>query len=121
MPPPSPARAGEGNALYRPPDRLADLADDSAPEQQHAGDENGALDHRDPLSELREIVLHRDDDDRAHDGAIERAHAAQQRHQYDFARRRETDVGQRGVLHHDRLVAPASPASEAERTNATSF
>src|ERR1700733_4637703 len=67
----SPERPGGGvgraanRGSDRPPDRLADLAHDAAAEQQHAGDEDRALDHRDPFSELREIILHRDDDDRA--------------------------------------------------------
>ena len=80
--------AGHGglSTSDRPTNRLADLADDAAAEQQHAGDEDRALDHRHPFAELGEIVLHGDDDDRADHRPVERAHAAEQRHQHHLAR-----------------------------------
>src|ERR1051325_2772128 len=40
---------------------VRDLSDDAAAEQEHAGDEDDALDHGHPLVERVEIVLHRDD------------------------------------------------------------
>ena len=41
------ARSG-GRLLQRAPEKMGDFADDAAAERQHAGDENGTLDHRHP-------------------------------------------------------------------------
>src|ERR1043165_10242575 len=46
--------------------QVCDLADDAATEQEHAGDEDDALDHRHPLVQRVQVILHRDDDERTH-------------------------------------------------------
>src|ERR1700737_4501450 len=61
------------------------LADDAAAEGEHADHEDEAVDDGDPLSECRQIVLHGDDDEGADERAVERADAAEKRHQQHFA------------------------------------
>ena len=82
---------------------MRDLADDAAAERQHAGDEDHALDHRHPLAEPGQILLHRDDHEGADHRAEDRTEAPDQRHQHDFARHRPLHVGQRGVLRDEHL------------------
>src|SRR5262245_15225563 len=67
-------------------EEAAELADDAAPERQNADDKDDALHDGDPCTELREIVLHRQHDERPRDRAEYRAEAADQRHQHDLAR-----------------------------------
>src|SRR5215467_8003955 len=59
-----------------------ELADYTAPEEQHAGDEHRADDDRDPAADdLGEILLQRDDERRAHDRSREGAGAAEEGHE----------------------------------------
>src|SRR6202171_1792555 len=44
--------------LERPPEIVCDLADHAAAESQHADHEDHALDHRHPLPEAAQILLH---------------------------------------------------------------
>jgi len=62
-----------------------DLASDTAPEGQHAGDEDRALNHRHPLTEAGEILLHGDDGEGADHRSEDGAEAADQGHQHDLA------------------------------------
>src|SRR3984893_6905588 len=55
--------------LERPPEIMRNLADHAAAERQHAGDEDDALDHRHPLAETGQILLHGDDTEGAADRA----------------------------------------------------
>ena len=81
-----------------------ELADEAAPEGQHADDEDGADDHGDPRADpVGEEVLQADDRERAEHRAGERAHAAEQRHQHDLAGHAPMHVGQRRELEHQRL------------------
>src|SRR6185295_19150980 len=80
------------------------LADEAAPERDHADDEDRADDHRDPLADaVGEQVLQADDRERTDHRPGERAHAAEQRHQHDLAGDRPVRVGERGEAEHDRL------------------
>src|SRR5215218_2649412 len=79
------------------------LADDAAAEQEHAEHEDDALDDRDPGAQRREVILHRGDHERPDDRAEHGSHAANQRHEHDFARHAPMHVGERGELEHDRL------------------
>jgi hypothetical protein len=82
---------------------FAQLADDAAAEGQHADHEDHALHDGHPGAELRQVVLHGDDDRGADHRAEDRAHAAEQRHQHHLARHRPVHVGQRGELEDERL------------------
>jgi hypothetical protein len=68
----------------------SDLADDAAAEGQHADHEDRALNHRHPLPESSEIVLHGDDHEGADHRAEDGAEAADQRHQHHLARHRSS-------------------------------
>src|SRR5262245_4001206 len=59
------ARLGLSSMLQLHPQQMGDLADNAAAEQEHAGDEDRALDHRHPFADLGEVVLHGDDNDGA--------------------------------------------------------
>src|SRR6201996_8597084 len=87
--------------LQRALEQMRDLADQAAAEQQPAGDEDHPLDHRHPLAEAGQILLHGDDHESTDHRAEHRAQAADQRHQHDFARHAPVHVGERGVLRHE--------------------
>src|SRR4051812_26893882 len=87
--------------LQRAPEIMRDLANHAAAEGQHAGDEDHALNHRHPLAETGQILLHGDDHEGADHRTEYRAETADQRHQHDFARHRPVHVGERGVLCHE--------------------
>src|SRR5688500_12105578 len=89
------------------------LADHAAAEGQHADDENAALHDGDPGAELREVVLHRDDDERADHRSEDGAHAAEQRHQHHLARHGPVHIGERGELEHERLGRAREPGERA--------
>jgi hypothetical protein len=72
-------------------------------EQQHAGHEDHALDHRHPGSEPCQVVRHADHDHGADERSEDRSDAADQGHQDDVARHRPMHVGQRGELKDDGL------------------
>src|SRR5207237_10442133 len=72
--------------LERLAEQPAELADDAAAERQHADDEDAALDDRQPRAELSQVVLERDDEERASDRPEDGDHATEQRHQSDPAR-----------------------------------
>src|SRR3954447_13289421 len=89
--------------LQRSPEIMRDLADHATAERQHAGHEDDTLDHRHPLAEPRQILLHGDDDEGADHWTEHRSETADQRHQHDFAGHRPVHVGERGVLRHEHL------------------
>ena len=97
-----PQKPPEIGYLERTAEKMRDLADHAAAERQHAGDEDDALDHRHPLAESGQVLLHGDDHEGADDRAEHRAEAAHQRHQHDFARHAPVHVGQRSILRHER-------------------
>src|SRR5262245_27888272 len=72
--------------LQRLADHPGELADNAAAERHHADHEDHALRHGHPGAELREVVLHRDDDERPDDRPEHRAEAAEQHHQDNLAR-----------------------------------
>src|SRR6266850_2842765 len=89
--------------LERPPEIMRDLADHAAPERQHADHKDRALDHRHPLSEAGQILLHGDDDEGTDDRAEHGTETADQRHQHDLSGHRPVHVGERGILRHEHL------------------
>src|SRR3979411_868550 len=89
--------------LQGTPEIMRDLANHAAAERQHTDHEDHALDHRDPLPEASEILLHGDDHEGADYRAEHSAEAADQRHQHDFARHRPVHVGERGILGNEHL------------------
>src|SRR5580692_6077575 len=72
--------------LKRYAQSVRQFADNAAPKNHHAGDEDGALDHQDPLAEWREIILQCNDEECANEGAENGAQSADKRHQHDLAR-----------------------------------
>src|SRR5262245_60308918 len=78
----------------------AELADDASAERQHADYEDHALRHCHPGAELCQVVLHRDDDERADDRSEHRAESSEEDHEDDLARHRPVDVGKGGELEH---------------------
>src|SRR6266851_9056020 len=64
--------------LQRPPEIMRDLADYAAAERQHANHKDHALDHRHPLPEAGEVLLHGDDHERADHRAEHGAEPANQ-------------------------------------------
>src|SRR5580698_19051 len=95
--------------LQPDPQKICQLADDAAPERQHADHENRALDHQHPLAEWRQIILHADDDKGADHRPEHGAKPAKQRHQQHVARHRPVHVGERGELEHQRLHRAGQP------------
>src|SRR5689334_16239286 len=79
------ARGGRPLDLKGLLDQARELADDAAAEGEHADDEHGALRDRHPEAERSEVVLHREDDERADDWPEDRSQAADQRHEHHFA------------------------------------
>src|ERR1700694_648154 len=77
----------------RPPENPAELAEDPAPEGDHADHEDGALGDSDPGAELGQIVFQGGQEDRAGDGTEDRAEPADQRHEDHFAARVPVHVG----------------------------
>ena len=71
---------------------MEQLPDNTLAESKHADDEDGALDDSDPGSKFREVILHRDDDERAHKRTEHGAKPADEGHQYDLSRHCPFDI-----------------------------
>src|SRR5664279_2607077 len=81
--------AAHGSGPFSAHQPRVKLAHEAAPEGDDADDEDDADDHRHPLADaVGKQVLQADDGERAEHRAGEGAHAAEQRHQHDLARKR---------------------------------
>src|SRR5229473_1083509 len=80
----------------------AQLADDAAPEGEHADHEDQSLSHRHPRPQPGK-GLQSDDHHRSHHRPEDRPHPAEQRHQDDLARGPPVHIRQRRKLKHDRF------------------
>ena len=100
---------------------MCELADEAAAEQQHAGHENHALDHGDPLPKAGKILLHGDDHEGACHGSEHGAEAADQRHQHDLARHAPMHVGERGVLRDEHFQRAGKARKRAREDEGEKF
>src|SRR6266496_1600345 len=92
--------------LLRERDRLAD---EPAPEGEHAHHEHDPRDDGHPRPEAGQVVLQDEHDEGADGGAHHGPHPAEERHQHDLAGHVPVHVGERLGLEHHRLERSGEP------------
>src|SRR2546421_12633346 len=88
---------------------MRELADEPTAEQQHAYDEDHALDDKDPLTDGGEIVLQSDHEECPCHWPEQGAEPADQGHEDDLSRHWPINVGQGCKLKHQRLRGSCDP------------